>query len=97
TFGSHYSNLTRTVLVPPEQSIVPFLVGVTRTNFPPLTRRITPQPLTFRPPTSVGPSMPSAVKSWILAASSRNRARVRPLLPSALTPLFPTSPQNTPA
>src|ERR687898_489077 len=61
----------------------------------------TKQPLSFLPPTSVGPSIPSpptsALKSWTFAASSRNRARVRPLLPCAFTTLLTTSRKNRPA
>src|SRR5439155_15740651 len=39
----------------------------------------------------------AAVKSWIFFASSMNRARVRPLLPSAFTTLLTTSRKKRPA
>src|SRR5262249_58873949 len=77
------------------QLSVPLSFGKIRTYLPPFTCVRTKHPVTFLPPTSVGPSMPwpstAAVKSWIFFASSRNRARVRPLFPSAFTTLLTPS------
>src|SRR5262245_45407797 len=82
------------------QFSVPFSFGKIRTYFPFFTCVSTKQPLSFFPPTSVGPSIPcpstSARKSWIFLASSRNRDRVRPLLPFAFTTLLTTSRKKSP-